>query len=78
MATPLIDEVHRLGMRFGIWFEPEMVNPDSDLYRDHPDWVLHFPGTERLEGRHQLILDFGNPDVVANIRGQMEAFLTPR
>lgn len=41
---PLSDAVHRLGMRFGLWVEPEMVNPDSDLYRAHPDWVLHLPG----------------------------------
>lgn len=41
---PLADEVHGLGMQFGIWVEPEMVNADSDLYRAHPDWVQHFPG----------------------------------
>src|ERR1700677_2768771 len=41
---PLIDKVHALGMDFGLWVEPEMVNPDSDLYRKHPDWVLNFPG----------------------------------
>ena len=56
---PLIDEVHRLGMQFGLWVEPEMVNPDSDFYRPHPDWVLHFPGRPRTESRNQLILDFG-------------------
>jgi alpha-glucosidase (family GH31 glycosyl hydrolase) len=39
---PLIDKVHSLGMDFGLWVEPEMVNPDSDLYRKHPDWVLDF------------------------------------
>ncbi|HEX6386661.1 MAG TPA: alpha-galactosidase [Anaerolineae bacterium] len=61
---PLIEEVHRLGMNFGLWVEPEMVNPDSDLYRQHPDWVLHFPGRERTETRHQLILDFGRQEVV--------------
>ena len=72
---PLIDEVHKLGMKFGIWFEPEMVNPDSDLYRAHPDWVLHFPSTPRLEGRNQLILDFGNPAVVEHIFQQMTTFL---
>ena len=58
---PLADEVHRLGMKFGLWVEPEMVNPDSDLYRAHPDWVLHFPDRPRTEQRHQLILDFGRP-----------------
>jgi alpha-galactosidase len=40
---PLIDKVHALGMDFGLWVEPEMVNPDSDLYRKHPEWVLNFP-----------------------------------
>jgi alpha-galactosidase len=64
---PLVEEVHRLGMEFGLWVEPEMVNPDSDLYRQHPDWVLHFPGRERTEARNQLILDFGRPEVVEHI-----------
>src|SRR5699024_8257790 len=44
---PLIDKVHSLGMSFGLWVEPEMVNPDSHLYREHPDWVLHFKGRPR-------------------------------
>jgi alpha-galactosidase len=61
--TPLIDEVKNLGMKFGIWVEPEMVNPDSDLYRAHPDWVLHFPGRSRTESRNQLILDLGREEV---------------
>jgi alpha-galactosidase len=60
---PLIDEVHRLGMRFGLWVEPEMVNPDSDLYRQHPDWVLHFPHRRRSEMRNQLVLNFARDDV---------------
>jgi alpha-galactosidase len=64
---PLIAEVHRLGMKFGLWLEPEMVNPDSDLYRLHPEWILHFPGRQRSEARHQLILDFGREEVVAYI-----------
>ncbi|WP_214326516.1 alpha-galactosidase [Nonomuraea sediminis] len=61
--APLIDEVHRHGMRFGLWVEPEMVNPDSDLYRAHPDWVLHQPGRPRTELRHQLVLDLSRPEV---------------
>jgi len=65
--NPLIEEVKSLGMRFGLWVEPEMVNPDSDLYRAHPDWVLHFPGRPRTEQRSQLILDFGRPEVVEYI-----------
>ena len=73
---PLIDEVQRLGMRFGIWVEPEMVNPDSDLYRQHPDWVLHFPGRPRSEARRQLILDFGRPEVVTHIHDVLDHLLS--
>jgi alpha-galactosidase len=61
--NPLIAEVHRLGMRFGLWVEPEMVNPDSDLYRQHPDWVLHMPNRSRTTLRNQLVLNFGRTDV---------------
>jgi alpha-galactosidase len=60
---PLIDKVHGLGMSFGIWVEPEMVNPDSDLYRKHPDWVLNFEGRQRSEGRNQLVLNLARDDV---------------
>jgi alpha-galactosidase len=60
---PLIAEVHRLGMRFGLWVEPEMVNPDSDLYRQHPDWVLHMPNRSRTTLRNQLVLNFARTDV---------------
>jgi alpha-galactosidase len=60
---PLADTVHDLGMKFGIWVEPEMVNPDSDLYRAHPDWVLHYPGRRRTPSRNQLVLNFARPDV---------------
>lgn len=70
---PLADEIRRLGMQFGLWFEPEMVNPDSDLYRAHPEWVLHFPGRPRIEQRNQLILDFGRPEVVEYLWAQMDA-----
>ncbi|TCO52568.1 alpha-galactosidase [Actinocrispum wychmicini] len=60
---PLIAEVRRLGMRFGLWVEPEMVNPDSELYRRHPDWVLHMPNRSRTTLRNQLVLNFARPDV---------------
>jgi alpha-galactosidase len=60
----LSDAVHELGMKFGVWVEPEMVNPDSDLYRAHPDWVLHFPHRSRTESRNQLVLNFARPDVL--------------
>ncbi len=60
---PLIDKVHSLGMDFGLWVEPEMVNPNSDLYRAHPDWVLNFNGRPRTEGRNQLVLNLARQDV---------------
>ncbi|MET8829270.1 alpha-galactosidase [Streptomyces sp. NPDC004610] len=60
---PLADTVHALGMRFGIWVEPENVNPDSDLYRAHPDWVLHVPGRDRTEMRNELVLNLARDDV---------------
>jgi alpha-galactosidase len=60
---PLIDKVHSLGMDFGLWVEPEMVNLDSDLYRKHPDWVLNFPGRPRSESRNQLVLNLARQDV---------------
>lgn len=72
---PLIAEVHRLGMKFGLWVEPEMINPDSDLYRQHPEWVLHFPGRPRTEARRQLILDFGRDDVVEHIFQALDRLL---
>ena len=60
---PVIDRVHELGMDFGIWVEPEMVNPDSDLYRKHPDWAMNFPGRPRTEARNQLLLNLARDDV---------------
>jgi alpha-galactosidase len=60
---PVIDRVHQLGMDFGIWVEPEMVNPDSDLYRKHPEWAINFPGRPRTEARNQLLLNLARPDV---------------
>jgi len=60
---PLIKRVKALGMDFGLWVEPEMVSPDSDLYRVHPDWVIHYPTRERSEARNQLILNLARQDV---------------
>jgi alpha-galactosidase len=73
---PLIDKVHGLGMSFGLWVEPEMVNPDSDLYRAHPDWVLNFPGRERSEGRHQLVLNLARDDVKAHLLDVLDRLLS--
>jgi alpha-galactosidase len=57
------EEIHALGMQFGLWFEPEMVNPDSDLFRAHPDYAVTTPNRTPLLGRNQLVLDLCNPAV---------------
>ncbi|GGO08275.1 alpha-galactosidase [Saccharibacillus kuerlensis] len=59
----LVNEITETGMQFGLWFEPEMVSPDSELYRAHPDWCLHVPNRSRTEARRQLILDLSRADV---------------
>lgn len=64
---PLIAEVNRLGMDFGLWVEPEMVNRDSNLFRAHPDWVMNFPDRPRSELRNQLILNLARPEVKAYV-----------
>ncbi|WP_241992995.1 alpha-galactosidase [Cryobacterium frigoriphilum] len=76
---PLIEKVQAAGMDFGLWVEPEMVSPDSELARSHPDWVLGAdslgpPG--RLTWRHQLVLDLGNPAAFNWILGRLDALLT--
>jgi alpha-galactosidase len=73
---PLIDKVHALGMDFGLWVEPEMVNPDSDLYRQHSDWVLNFPGRPRSELRNQLVLNLARQDVRDYVFGFLDKLLT--
>ena len=74
---PLVDVVTGLGMQFGLWFEPEMVNPDSDVARAHPEWLLQ-PGGGRLpvESRFQQVLNLGIPGAYAHVRDQMVALLT--
>jgi alpha-galactosidase len=73
---PLIDKVHSLNMDFGLWVEPEMVNPDSDLYLNHPDWVLTFPGRPRNEKGNQLVQNLARPDVGKYVFGAMDKLLT--
>lgn len=73
---PLVDRVHQLGMDFGLWVEPEMVNPDSDLYRKHPEWVLNFPGRPRSQQRNQLVLNLARPDVREYVLGFLDKLLT--
>ena len=72
---PLIDHVRALGMEFGIWVEPEMVNPDSDLYRAHPDWALTTEGYDAPLGRNQLVLDLGQQQVFEHILGALDRLL---
>ena len=62
--SKLADAVNGLGMKFGLWIEPEMVNEDSDLYREHPDWAYVIPGRKPNRCRNQLVLDFSRPEVV--------------
>lgn len=68
----LAEKVEKLGIRFGLWIEPEMVNKDSDLYRKHPDWVLATPGRRMSHGRNQYVLDFSREEVVDGIFRQLE------
>ena len=73
--SPLVDAVHSHGMQFGLWFEPEMVNLDSDLARAHPDWLFgtdHGPG---IPSRYQHVLDLGNPQAYAYVRDRMTALI---
>ncbi len=71
----VIDCCHREKIRFGIWFEPEMINPKSDLFKSHPEYVLGYNHKAMTISRHQLVLDFSNPKVVDNIYQQMVSFL---
>ncbi len=73
---PLIDHVTGLGMQFGLWVEPEMVNPDSDVHRAHPDWVLRVPPRTPPVWRNQQVLDLGNPDAFAYLLERLDALLT--
>lgn len=72
---PLIAHVRSLGMEFGIWVEPEMVNPDSDLFRAHPEWALVTPGYEPLTGRGQLVLDLARADAFAHVLEALDRLL---
>ena len=73
---PLIEHVRGLGMEFGLWVEPEMVNEDSDLYRAHPDWVLQVGDALPVAWRHQQVLDLGVPAAWEHLLGRLDALLT--
>lgn len=74
--SDLIDKVHTKGLKFGLWFEPEMISVDSDLYRTHPDWAIQAEGRGHTYSRNQLVLNLANPDVVAYIKAAIDKILT--
>ncbi|MDQ8692769.1 alpha-galactosidase [Streptococcus sp. IsoGale022] len=71
----LAERIHGLGMKFGLWFEPEMVNKDSQLYRAHPDWLLAVPDRQPHHGRNQFVLDYSRPEVVDEIFERLSAVI---
>lgn len=73
---PLIEAVHAHGMEFGLWVEPEMVNPDSNLYREHPDWVLALPDRDQPLGRYQYVLDLTRSEVCDYLFARLDTLLT--
>jgi alpha-galactosidase len=73
---PLIERVNELGMQFGIWIEPEMVNANSNLYRNHPDWIYQYPSREVLMGRNQYMLDLTNNEVIDYLINSFDALLS--
>lgn len=72
----LVRDVNNLGLKFGLWMEPEMVSMDSKLYKDHPDWCLHVPSRGRTTGRNQLVLDFSRECVRDHIYNEMDGILS--
>jgi len=72
----LAAKVKAKGLKFGIWFEPEMVNPKSKLFEQHPDWILHVPGRKPSLGRNQLTLDLSRPEVIDYLYGQIDDILS--
>lgn len=70
------EKIEALGMKFGLWFEPEMTNKDSELYRAHPDWILKTPNRSVSHGRYQYVLDFSRKEVVDCIYAMMEKILS--
>ena len=71
----LVDEVNKIGLKFGIWFEPEMISPDSDLYREHPDWAVAVPGRVPCRSRNQFVLDLSRKEVVDYVYEAVAAIL---
>ena len=71
----LVDEVNKLGMKFGIWFEPEMISPDSELYKEHPDWAIAIPGRTAGLCRNQYVLDLSRQEIVDYVYGRLSEIL---
>ena len=72
---PLVDHLQTLGLQFGLWVEPEMISPDSDLYRAHPEWALQVARRPMLLGRHQLVLDLSRAEVTQYLFEKLDALL---
>ncbi len=72
---PLVDRVRKLGMQFGLWFEPEMINADSDVARAHPEWIMSARPEWPVEARHQQVFNLGIPGAYAHVKGQIMALL---
>ena len=72
----LVKKVNDMGMKFGLWMEPEMVSEDSELYRAHPEWAVKIPGRDPVRSRFQLVLDYSNPKVVDYIFERISAILS--
>ena len=71
----LVDNVNSLGMKFGIWFEPEMISPESELYKKHPDWAVHIEGREPGQVRNQLVLDLSRREVIEYVYESVASIL---
>lgn len=74
--TPIINKVNELGMIFGLWVEPEMVSEDSELYKNHPDWIFRYPTRQPVKKRHQYVLNLGREDVYRYTEGWLDRLLT--
>ena len=72
----LVERIKGLGLKFGIWYEPEMISPDSDVYRAHPDWCIHVPNRDRSQGRQQCVMDMTREDVRDYIFNMMSSVLS--
>lgn len=72
----LVEEAQKKGIKFGIWIEPEMVNPKSELYENHKDWVIHLPNRDEYYFRNQMVLDLSNPKVQDHVFGVVDGLMT--